>query len=110
MSAPAGAQGLPVGAAEKEGIGHLDLHAAGRAGFVRAAAVCAEATSTRLGLADTTACAGLQQGSTWLTIMLCHGQGRLNSKTDPELPGPVQIGKSSPGRAVPSFGGLILII
>ena len=32
-------------------------------GFVRAAAMCAEATSTRLGLADTTDCASLQRGA-----------------------------------------------
>ena len=61
MLAMAGAKGVPVSAAVKEGIGTLGLPAAGRAGLVRAAAMCAEATSTRLG--NTTACAGLQRGT-----------------------------------------------
>ena len=61
MSAPAGARGVPARAAVKDGMGILGLLAAGRAGLVRAAEMCAEATSTRLGLAGTAACAGLHR-------------------------------------------------
>ena len=104
---------MPFRAAVKEGFGILGLHAAVTAGFVRAAAMCAEATSTRLGLADTTAGAGLQRGaleSTRFCKYLPWAREHSSLSLILSFLDQFSVGVSSPVRVDPSTGPLMLII